>query len=141
MNARPVKKAAMRQAAESGEDGHAMLLAPNTTGSAEAELAQAMCNLTNVEEAQLFLRDLCTPSEIAAMSERWHVARLLDQGELSYRDIHDQTGVSTTTVSRVARFLFHEPNRGYQLALGRLRGRGHGQEATAHSGTEIGQAR
>lgn len=141
MNARPVKKAAMRQAAECGEDGHATGITPIPGGSAEAELARAMCNLETVEEAGLFLRDLCTPGEISALSERWHVARLLDQGELSYRDIHDQTGVSTTTVGRVARFLFHEPNRGYQLALGRLKGTDHGQETAAHSDSEIGQTR
>ena len=141
MNARPVKKAAMRQAAESGEDGHAKGIPPIPAESPEAGLARALCNLETVEEAGLFLRDLCTPGEIAALSERWHVARLLDQGELSYRDIHDQTGVSTTTVARVARFLFHEPNHGYQLALGRLRGRHHGQKKTTDSDSENGQAR
>lgn len=143
MNARPVKKAAMRQAAESGEGGHAMDITPgsgarNPEDFAETALARAMCNLGTVEEAGLFLRDLCTPGEISALSERWHVARLLDQGELSYRDIHDQTGVSTTTVARVARFLFHEPNRGYQLALGRLKELDHGQKKAADSDSEIG---
>lgn len=121
----------MRQAAENGEGGHApgIPASPATAvsaDSAETELARAMYNLDSIEEAGLFLRDLCTPGEISALSERWHVARLLDQGELSYRDIHDQTGVSTTTIARVARFLFHEPNRGYQLALGRLKERDNG---------------
>lgn len=131
MNARPVKKAAMRQAAGSGGDGHGSGIPANpattvSADSAETELARAMYNLDSIKEAGLFLRDLCTPGEISALSERWHVARLLDQGELSYRDIHDQTGVSTTTIARVARFLFHEPNRGYQLALGRLKERDNG---------------
>lgn len=131
MNARPVKKAAMRRAAENGEGGRASGIparpaAPVSTESAEIGLARALCNLENIEEAELFLRDLCTPNEISALSERWHVARLLDRGELSYRDIHDQTGVSTTTIARVARFLFHEPNRGYQLALARVKESGNG---------------
>ena len=63
------------------------------------------------------LRDLCTPSEIRTIAERWHVARLLDQGDSSYREIHDATGVSTTTIVRVARFLRQEPHQGYRRAL------------------------
>jgi uncharacterized protein YerC len=56
------------------------------------------------------------------MAERWHVARLLDGSDLSYRDIHEETGVSTTTIVRVARFLRQEPNQGYQRAIDALRG-------------------
>ena len=63
------------------------------------------------------LIDLCTPAEIRTMAERWHVARLLDGTGLSYREIHDATGVSTTTIVRVARFLRQEPNQGYRRAL------------------------
>ena len=63
------------------------------------------------------LADLCTPAEIRTMAERWHVARLLDGTDLSYRDIHEGTGVSTTTIVRVARFLRQEPNQGYRLAI------------------------
>lgn len=66
------------------------------------------------------LADLCTPAEVRTLAERWHVARLLDGTELSYRDIHDATGVSTTTIVRVARFLRQEPHRGYRNAIDRL---------------------
>jgi len=66
------------------------------------------------------LVDLCTPAEIRTLAERWHVARLLDGSKLSYREIHDATGVSTTTIVRVARFLKQQPNRGYRLALDSL---------------------
>jgi uncharacterized protein YerC len=41
---------------------------------------------------------------------------------LSYRDIHDATGVSTTTIVRVARFLRGEPHKGYRFALDALGG-------------------
>lgn len=67
------------------------------------------------------LADLCTPAEIDTLAERWHVARLLDGTDLSYRDIHDATGVSTTTIVRVARFLKTEPHGGYRRVLDRLR--------------------
>lgn len=63
------------------------------------------------------LVDLCTPAELRALSERWRVAEMLDEGELSYRDISAQTGVSTTTIGRVARFLKDEPHGGYRLLL------------------------
>ena len=87
-----------------------------------AELAAALASLASGEEARAVLRDLCTPAEIRTLAERWQVARLLDEGKLTYRDIHDATGVSTTTIVRVARFLKEEQNGGYRLLLDRLKG-------------------
>lgn len=66
-----------------------------------------------------FLVDLCTPAELRALSERWHVAQILDSGKSSYRDISVETGVSTTTIGRVARFLKDEPHQGYRAVLDR----------------------
>lgn len=86
-----------------------------------AELATALALLESAGEARAFLADLCTPAEIHSLAERWQVARLLDEGELTYRQIHDATGVSTTTIVRVARFLRQEDNRGYRLLLDRNR--------------------
>ena len=86
------------------------------------DLAAAIAAIDNPEEARAFLADLCTPAEIHALAERWYVARLLDQGAMTYREIHDATGVSTTTVVRVARFLKQESNQGYRRLLDRLRG-------------------
>ncbi len=75
--------------------------------------------LTPRDEAEMgrLLVDLCTPAEIRTLAERWHVARLLDGTGLSYREIHDATGVSTTTVVRVARFLREERHGGYRRAI------------------------
>jgi TrpR-related protein YerC/YecD len=83
----------------------------------ERELAAALLTPGTSEEMARLLRDLCTPAEIRSIAERWHVARLLDGTDLSYRDIHDATGVSTTTIVRVARFLRQEPHQGYRAAL------------------------
>ncbi|RIX27106.1 YerC/YecD family TrpR-related protein [Sphingomonas edaphi] len=85
------------------------------------DLADALVALENAEDARAFLTDLCTPAEVHALAERWHVAKLLDEGAMTYREIHDATGVSTTTVVRVARFLRQEPNGGYRRLLDRLR--------------------
>jgi TrpR-related protein YerC/YecD len=86
------------------------------------ELCRALLTPRTPEEMARLLTDLCTPQEIRTLAERWHVARLLDGTTLSYRDIHDATGVSTTTIVRVARFLRQEPHRGYRAALDVLDG-------------------
>jgi TrpR-related protein YerC/YecD len=87
----------------------------------EAELISALLSLNTPEDMQAFLEDLCTPSEIRAFAERFKVARLLDQGDLSYREISEKTGASTTTVTRVARFLRDMPHKGYRRALDKLK--------------------
>ncbi|MDQ3143476.1 MAG: YerC/YecD family TrpR-related protein [Pseudomonadota bacterium] len=81
------------------------------------ELAQALAALGSAADARAVLADLCTPAEVHTLAERWHVARLLDEGKLTYREIHDATGVSTTTIVRVARFLRQEENGGYRILL------------------------
>jgi TrpR-related protein YerC/YecD len=87
-----------------------------------ADLCAALLTPRDREEMRRLLTDLCTPAEIRTLAERWHVARLLDGTDLSYREIHDATGVSTTTIVRVARFLRQEPHRGYRAAIDALGG-------------------
>lgn len=80
-------------------------------------LASAFASLSTSDDVFRFLKDLTTPAELQALSERWRVARLLSEGGRSYREISQETGVSTTTVTRVARFLTQENFKGYQRAL------------------------
>jgi len=99
---------------------------PNMTGPVPAKarenaLYDALVRLKTRAEISRFLTDLCTPGEIRALGERWQVARLLDGGDLTYRDINERTGVSTATIVRVARFLRDEPHKGYRLILDRLK--------------------
>jgi TrpR-related protein YerC/YecD len=91
-----------------------------------ADLCAALRTPRSEDEMGRLLIDLCTPAEIRTLAERWHVAQLLDGTDLSYRDIHDATGVSTTTIVRVARFLKQEPNKGYRRAIDALGGRNAG---------------
>jgi len=77
-------------------------------------LYNVLSKLKTSETVGMFLKDLCTPTEIDAMGERLELALLLDQGNLSYRDISHMTGASTTTVARVARFLKTENYGGYR---------------------------
>lgn len=61
------------------------------------------------------LRDVATLAELSEMSERLEIARELSSGK-SYLDVARRTGASTTTVTRVARFLFDGAG-GYRRAL------------------------
>lgn len=85
-------------------------------------LCQALLKLENEDEARRFLLDLTTPGELSALAERWDVASRLNKGGQSYREISEATGVSTTTVTRVARFLSQEPHQGYRFMLDRMTG-------------------
>jgi TrpR-related protein YerC/YecD len=87
-----------------------------------SDLCAALLAPSDPASMRRLLADLCTPAELRTLAERWHVARLLDGTPLSYRDIHDATGVSTTTIVRVARFLRGEPHQGYRFALDALGG-------------------
>lgn len=82
------------------------------------QLMQAISLLKDPEEAMAFFTDLCTPAELESMADRWQVVPLLQQG-LPYRAIHDETGVSVTTITRVARSLTMGSG-GYLLIANRL---------------------
>ena len=82
-------------------------------------LYRAILALRTEQECEKFFSDLCTPAELEALVDRWAVVAHLVDG-LPYRKIHDLTGVSVTTIGRVARFLM-AGNDGYQIALKRLR--------------------
>ncbi len=73
--------------------------------------------LKTKRETERFFRDLCTLAELEAMAHRWEVVQLLEKG-LPYLEIAEQTGASTTTVTRVAHWLRHGEG-GYRLALDR----------------------
>ncbi len=77
----------------------------------------AISLLKNQEEAMQFFTDLCTPAELESMADRWQVVPLLRQG-IPYRTIHEQTGVSVTTITRVARCLSFGTG-GYKLIADR----------------------
>ena len=83
------------------------------------DLFETVASLKTKDEAQRFLRDLCTRAELDAMAHRWQVARLLDEG-LPYLEVAKRAHASTTTVTRVAQWL-RRGEGGYRLALERRR--------------------
>ena len=84
---------------------------------AEEDLFEALLALRNTREVRNFFNDLCTPAELQALVDRWQVVEYLQQ-DLPYRKIHDLTGVSVTTIGRVARCLT-DGSGGYQTAIDR----------------------
>jgi TrpR-related protein YerC/YecD len=82
-------------------------------------LFEAVLALRNEGEAAAFFRDLCTLRELTDLSHRWAVVRLLDRGH-AYRQIAEETGASTATITRINQWLQHGAG-GYRLVLDRLR--------------------
>ena len=85
----------------------------------EDKLFEAIKTLDGVEEYRSFFQDILTPAEFQAIKDRWTVAALLYEG-YTYREINTISGVSITTVTRVARFISNGSG-GYQLALERIK--------------------
>lgn len=81
-------------------------------------LFTAVVGLGSIDEAARFFRDLCTRRELEELAARWAVVRLLNDG-LSYREIHEVSGVSTATITRINDWLRHGTG-GYAEALERM---------------------
>lgn len=81
-------------------------------------LFDAVLTLKTREECYQFFDDLCTVNEIISLSQRFEVAKMLNNHK-TYIEIAEKTGASTATISRVNRALNYG-NNGYMLALERL---------------------
>ena len=84
----------------------------------ENELFKAIITIDSIDECKNFFYDLCTPSEIEEFSTRWLIVKLLSKKK-PYRQIALETGVSTTTVGRVARYMKYRHD-GYNTILKKL---------------------
>lgn len=81
-------------------------------------LLKAILGLQTADEAQRFLRDLMTPNEIEEFSKRLQAADFLNR-KVPYTTIEAQTGFSSTTVARVAKWL-NNGRGGYRRVLAQL---------------------
>ena len=82
-------------------------------------LFEAIMALSSQEECYNFFEDLCTVTELKALSQRYEVAELLLDGKV-YNDIVKETGASTATISRVNRSLSLGSD-GYKTIISRLK--------------------
>lgn len=83
------------------------------------DLYKAILLLKNEDECKRFFRDLLTEVEIKEFANRWKVARMLDQ-KISYEKIGKETGMSSTTIARVNKWLT-KGKGGYKLMLKRIK--------------------
>ncbi len=81
-------------------------------------LFEAILLLENQEECYRFFEDICTVTELKAISQRLHVARLLNS-KCTYSEIEEKTMASTATISRVNKSLNYGAD-GYKLILKKL---------------------
>ncbi len=82
-------------------------------------LFQAILTLKDVDECYRFFEDACTIKEILEIAGRFEIACQLTENK-SYQQISKDTGVSTTTISRVNRCLQYGGG-GYRTAIDRLK--------------------
>ncbi len=81
-------------------------------------LLRALLSLKTVDGAQRFLRDLLTPDEIEEFAKRFQAAEMLSQ-EVPYSVIEKKTGLSSTTVARVSKWL-NGKGGGYRSVINAL---------------------
>lgn len=87
------------------------------------DLFEAILALQNLNEAKRFFRDLLTEEEIIEFGKRWQAARMLGQ-KVSYTTITDKTGLSSTTIARISKWLTKGMG-GYQLMLKKVHSHHH----------------
>lgn len=83
------------------------------------EMYEAILTLKTMDECINFFDDLCSVTELRAIEQRYHVAKLLNEGHI-YNTILEQTGASSATISRVNRSLQYGKGS-YDIVFGRLK--------------------
>ena len=91
------------------------------------DLYAAIAALSEPEQVQALLIDLCTPQELMALSQRFSVAKMLWEDK-NYSEIIEATGASSATVSRVKRSMYNA--KGYELVFAGAQAAGDGKETT-----------
>ena len=81
-------------------------------------LFKSILSLKSLDECYSFFEDLCTVTEIKAMSQRLVVAKML-RDKCVYSEIVAATGASTATISRVNRSLTYGTD-GYEEIFKRV---------------------
>src|SRR5690625_3090525 len=79
----------------------------------------AVLSLKTREECYQFFDDVATMNEVQSLSQRLHVAKMLNEGN-TYNEIEQETKASTATISRVRRCLDYGSG-GYETVLKRIK--------------------
>lgn len=94
-------------------------------------LFQVILQLRTVDEAARFFRDLMTAHELQEMRNRWLAVRRLSEG-VPYKTIEEETGMSSRTLARIARWM-QEGEGGYPMMLRRMSRLKHRSRKTGRS--------
>ena len=81
------------------------------------ELIETILSLRTKGEAKNFLRDLLTEVELLEFGKRWRAAIML-HNKIPYTEIVNETGLSSTTVARISKWL-QKGTGGYRTLLKR----------------------
>lgn len=90
------------------------------------DLFEAIMSLNSIDECYLFFEDACTIKELREISQRFHVAKLLESGQ-NYQEVNAETGVSTATICRVNKCLNYGSG-GYRTVIDRLKKKGQSED-------------
>jgi len=82
-------------------------------------LFEAILSLQNIDECYSFFEDLCTIKELHSLSQRFEVAKLLNEKK-TYLEIAKTTHASTATISRINRALEYGAD-GYKAILSKIK--------------------
>ena len=82
------------------------------------QFIKAILTLETPDEARRFLRDLMTEKEIKEFAKRLQAAEMLT-AKIAYSVIEQKTGLSSTTVARVSKWLNGKEN-GYKTIINKL---------------------
>jgi TrpR-related protein YerC/YecD len=106
---------------------------PNWDNQKTEDLVTAMLLLKNPVEMRNFFRDLLTEQEIVELGNRWKAANMLNEN-VPYTKIEQETGLSSTTVARISKWLKNGTG-GYKLVIKRANsGRKHHNHSLSHHG-------
>ena len=79
-------------------------------------LYEAILSIKDLDECCRFFDDLCTPTELRSMEQRYDVAVYLLQDQV-YTEILEKTGASSATISRVRRNILDNEQAGAMREL------------------------
>ena len=90
----------------------------NWNNEKNEKLVEAVLALDTSDEARNFLRDLMTEKEIKEFANRLQAAQMLSD-KVPYTKIEEETGLSSTTVARVSKWL-NQGKGGYKSIIEKL---------------------
>lgn len=96
-------------------------MARNVKKQRSLALYRAILQLKDMDECCRFFDDLCTPTELRSMEQRYDVAVYLLRDQV-YTEILEKTGASSATISRVRRNILDNEQGGAMREMIRRQG-------------------